>query len=49
MQQRKDAALRIARRFVTERGGDVAEIREVGNSWRWTAPDRREASIGWEA
>ena len=48
MNERQKAARRVMECFVVMQGGDPATIRFVGNAYRWTAPDGREASLGWE-
>jgi len=49
MNVRQRAARQLIERFITEHGGNHADIRQVGNSYRWAAPDGREAGVGWEA
>jgi len=44
---RQASALQAIARFVYENVGDPAIIRRVGDSYRWTAPDGREAAVGW--
>jgi hypothetical protein len=34
--------------FVRRHGGNVEDIVQEGNSYRWTAPDGRVAEVGWE-
>lgn len=48
MSKAQQAALKSMERFVAEHGGSAEDIRMVDNSYRWTAPDGREAAIGWE-
>lgn len=36
-------------RFVAMNGGDAADIRLVGSTYRWTHSNKGEASIGWTA
>lgn len=49
MNVKQQAARQIMEQFVNEQDGNPADIRQVGNSYRWTAPDGREAGLGWES
>lgn len=41
------AARKTMERFVAMQGGDPRQISVIGNFYRWTAPDGREASVAW--
>lgn len=49
MIDRQNIARRIIARFVSDQGGNVADIRVEDGAYRWTTPDGRAASVGWVA
>ncbi|WP_287003386.1 hypothetical protein [Sphingobium sp.] len=49
MSKLREMARRAIEGFVVLHGGNIADIWIEGQSYRWTAPDGRVASVGWEA